>query len=235
MKVIDGHAYLGKSVYMDQSPDRLISDMDRLGVDLSVVVAPPPGPYYRDANEYVSAAARSSRGRLAALYRANPLYKGEEERVDEALRGGGFVGIQLDPTSDGYGVNGQASRQVVAVAERHGAPVYVHSGDSIFCPPEYVADLASSFENLDFVTDRSARAPRAAQACSNLFLMTYSFPATAFQRGHTEGYDLDRLIFASESPVGSLDVEMKAAELAGLDETTREKVLGGNVQRILKL
>jgi len=235
MRVIDGHAYLGKTVYMDRSPERLLQDMDRLGVDASVVVAPPPGPFYQDANKYVSAAARSHPGRLAALYRANPLYKGEEERVGEALRGGGFAGVQLDPTSDGYGVNGQAARQIVAVAERHGAPVYVHSGDSIFCPPEYVADLASSFEGVNFVTDRSARAPRAAQACGNLFLMTYSFPATAFQRGHTEGFDLDRLIFASESPIGSLDVEMKAAEVAGLDDATREKILGGNLLSILKL
>ncbi len=235
MKVIDGHAYLGKTVYMDQSPTRLLSDMDRLGVDVSVVVAPPPGPFYHDANMYVSAAARSSHGRLAALYRANALHKGEEERVDEALRGGGFVGVQIDPTSDGYGVNGQAARQVVAVAEKHEAPVYVHSGDSIFCPPEYVADLAANFESVSFVTDRSARAARAAQACGNLFLMTYSFPATAFQRGYTEGHDLDRLVFASESPVGSLDVEMKAAELAGLDEVTRKKILGGNLQRILKM
>jgi predicted TIM-barrel fold metal-dependent hydrolase len=235
MKVIDGHAYLGKTVYVDQSPMRLISDMDRLGVDISVVVAPPPGPYYRDANSLVSSASQSHPGRLAALYRANPRHKGEEERVDEALHGGGFVGVQLDPTNDGYGINGQAARQVVGVAERHEAPVYVHSGDSIFCPPEYVADLASSFEGVNFVTDKSARAPRAAQARCNLFLMTYSFPTTAFQRGHTEGFDLDRLVFASESPVGNLDVEMKAVELAGLDKTTKEKLLGENLLRILKL
>jgi predicted TIM-barrel fold metal-dependent hydrolase len=235
MKIIDGHVFLGKTVYMEQSPMRLVSDMDRLGVDISVVVTPPPGPFYHDANRSVLSTAQSHPGRLAALYRANPLLEGEAERVDEALLGGGFVGVQLDPTNDGYGVNGSAAKQVVGVAERHEAPVYIHSGDSIFCPPEYVADLASSFEDVNFVTDKSARAPRAAQACGNLFLLTYSFPTTAFQSGHTEGFDLDRLIFASESPVGSLDVEMKAVELAGLDEAIREKILGGNLQRILKL
>jgi predicted TIM-barrel fold metal-dependent hydrolase len=230
MKVIDGHAYLGKSIYMDQSPKRLISDMDRLGVDFSVVVAPPPGPFYREANRYVSSAAQSHPGRLTALYRANPLLEGEEKMVEEALDGGGFVGVQLDPTNDGYGISGQAARQVIGVAERHGAPVYVHSGDSIFCPPEYVADLASSFGKVNFVTNRSAT-----QACGNLFLLTHSFPTIAFQKGYTEAFDLDRIVFASDSPVGSLDVEMKAVELAGLDNATREKILGGNLLRILEL
>lgn len=235
MKVIDGHVYLGKSIYMDQSPKRLMSDMDRLGVDVSVVVAPPPGPFYREANRHVSSAAQSHPGRLVALYRANPLLEGEEKRVEEALDGGGFVGVKLDPTNDGYGISGQAARQVIGVAEKHGVPVYIHSGDSIFCPPEYVADLASSFGKVNFVTDRSARAPRAAQACGNLFLLTHSFPALAFQRGYTEAFDLDRIVFASDSPVGSLDVEMKAVELAGLDNATREKILGGNLLRILEL
>ena len=235
MKVIDGHAFLGKTVYMDQSPMRLVSDMDRLGVDVSVVVTPPPGPFYHDANRSVSSTAQSHSGRLAALYRANPLLKGEAERVNEALIEGGFVGVQLDPTNDGYVINGSTAKQVIGIAGKHEVPVYIHSGDSIFCPPEYVADLASSFENVNFVTNKSARAPRAAQICGNLFLMTHPFPTIAFQRGRTEVFDLDRLIFASESPIGNLDVEMKAVELAGLEKTTREKLLGGNLLRILKL
>jgi predicted TIM-barrel fold metal-dependent hydrolase len=235
MKVIDGHAFLGKTVYFDQSPERLVSDMDRLGVDASVVVAPPPGPFYHEANRFVASAAQSYSGRLVALYRSNPLLKGEAEKVRDALTDKGFVGVQLDPTNDGYGISGSAANQVISLAGEHGVPVYIQSGDSIFCPPEYVADLASNFENVNFVTRMSSRAPRAAKACSNLYLMTHPFPALAFQMGHSEGFDLNRLIFASESPVGSLDVEMKAVELAGMDQITKEKLLGGNLQKILEL
>ena len=52
MKIIDGHVFLGKTVYVEQSPGDVLSNMDRLGVDASVVVAPPPGPFYDEANEY---------------------------------------------------------------------------------------------------------------------------------------------------------------------------------------
>jgi len=37
VRVIDGHAFLGRSVYMEQSAEALIAEMDRLGVDVSVV------------------------------------------------------------------------------------------------------------------------------------------------------------------------------------------------------
>ena len=235
MKVIDGHTFLGKTIYMTQSPDRLVSDMDRLEVDVSVVVAPPPGPFYHNANRFVRESAKKHPRRLAALYRANPLLTGEADRIGEALKDQEFVGIQLDPTNDGYGIGGSTANQIISLAGEHGVPVYVHSGDSIFCPPEYIADLASNFENVNFVTRMSSRAPRAAQACGNLYLMTQPFPTIAFQRGHSEGFDLDRLIFTSESPVGSLDVEMKAMELAGLDKVTKEKLLGSNLQRIMEL
>jgi hypothetical protein len=235
MKVIDGHVFIGKTIYMDQSPRTVVSNMNRLGVDASVVVVPPPGPFYQEANRFVREATEKHPRRLVALYRANPNLKGEAERVKAALMEKGFVGIQLDPTNDGYGINSSIVDPLVTLAGEHGAPVYIHSGDSIFCPPEYVADLAARFEAVNFVTTMSSRAPRAAKACNNLYLMTHPFPTLGFQWGYAEDFDLDRLVFASESPIGSLEVEIRGVELAGLDPTTMEKIMGGNLRRIMKL
>jgi len=232
MKVIDGHAFLGSSRYMSQSPDELIAEMDRLGVSASVVVAPPPGPFYAAANDFVREAARRFPGRLAPIFRSNPHLDGEAERVRSALEDG-FKGIQLDPTSDGYGVGSSIMEPIAEVAGEKGAPVYIHSGDSIFCPPEAVADFAKRFGGVKFVTNSSRRAPRAARDCRNLYLTTCPFPTLAFQRGHAEGFDLDRLIFASDSPIGNLELELKGVELACLDQKIGEKILGVNLRRIM--
>lgn len=235
MKVVDGHAFLGRSIYLDQDLDDLISYMDRLGIDGAVIVAPPPGPFYEEANSIVQEAAGRCPGRLAALYRANPHLSGEAERVESALRDQGFLGVQIDPTNDGYGVGSPIVEPLIRVAEESGAPVYVRSGDSIFCPPEAVADLAAKFEAVNFVMPTSRRAPRAARDRGNLYLMTRPFPTLAFQRGYAENFDLDRLIFATDSPIGSPDIELRRVELAGLDADTKSKILGGNLQRIMVL
>jgi predicted TIM-barrel fold metal-dependent hydrolase len=124
---------------------------------------------------------------------------------------------------------------LVEVAGEEGVPVYIHSGDSIFCPPEAVADYAARFKGVNFVTTMSSRAPRAARGCDNLYLMTRPFPTLAFQTGHDEGFDLDRLIFASDAPLSSLEVEMRCLELAGLKEARREKILAGNLGRIMRI
>jgi len=234
MKIIDGHVFLGKTVYMDQSPEDVLMNMDRLGVAASVAVAPPPGPFYDKANEYVREACGVNQGRLVPLYHANPLLEGMVEKVDEALSEQGFRGVKLSPTHDGYSVGDSRLDAVVERARDHGAPVFIHSGDSIFCPPEYVADLASRFEDVNFVTSMSRRAPRAAEDKDNLYLMTRSFPTLAFQRGYALGLDIDRLVFVSDAPLGSLEVELKGAELAGLTEDAEEKIMGGNLMRILK-
>jgi hypothetical protein len=64
MTIIDGHAFLGKTIYMEQSGETLIANMDRLGVDVSVVVAPPPGPFYGETNACVLEAVKKHKGRL---------------------------------------------------------------------------------------------------------------------------------------------------------------------------
>jgi len=234
MRIIDGHAFLGRSIYVEQSPQSLLATMDRLRIDVSVVVAPPPGPFYNDANDLVLRNVQKHPNRLVALYRVNPYLEGEKDRVREALNSG-FAGIQLDPTNEGFGVGGPIIEPVIQVAEELGKAVFIHSGDSIFCPPEGVADLASKYDEVKFITPMSRRAPRAAKERPNLFLMTRPFPTLAFERGHAEYYDLDRLIFATDSPLGAPEIELKRVELAGLEYDVKEKILGGNLQRIIHI
>ena len=234
MKIVDGHVFLGKTIYMELSPEALIADMDRLGVEASVVVAPPPGPFYGEANSRVLEAAERHPGRLAALFRANPHIEGEEGRVRDALEGG-FRGLQLDPTNDGYGVGAPMMDPLIEAAMDASVPVYIHSGDSIFCPPEAIAEMAGRFRDANFVTSSSRRAVRAFKDCGNVYALAAPFPTLAFQRGYAANMDTDRLVFASDAPLGSLDVQLRGVELSGIEDETREKILGGNLSRILRL
>jgi predicted TIM-barrel fold metal-dependent hydrolase len=232
--IIDSHVFLGKTIYMEQSPETLIANMDRLEVAVSVVVAPPPGPFYSEVNEYVLNAMKKYPGRFVALYRANPHLDGEAEKCKEALKQG-FSGLQLDPTNDGYGVGSEIMDPVVRLAEDAGVPVYIHSGDSIFCPPESIVDYATKFEEVKFVTNTSRRTFRAVSGCENLYIMSRPFPTLTFQRGYADRFDINRFVFASDAPLGMLEIELKSAELANLVEEQREKILGGNLKNIMKI
>lgn len=233
MKVIDGHVFLGRSIYLEQDPESLVAEMDRLSVDVAVVVAPPPGPFYAEANDFVMRAAQRFRGRLAPLFRVNPHLEGEAERAEASLKKGSFKGLQLDPTNDGYGVGSPIMEPFAEIGTRRKAPIYIHSGDSIFCPPEAVAEFASRFTDVNFVTNISRGAYRATKDLDNLYLMTRPFPVLSIMRGYAEGFNLDKLIFASDAPLGSLEIELKSVDLAGLDRETKEKILGGSIRSIM--
>ena len=233
--MIDGHVFMGKSIYMENDSESIIKDMDRLGIDISIVVAPPPGPFYDKANEYVEKTVKRYPNRLVALFRANPHLDGEVDKVRIALSEKKFKGIQLDPTNDGYGIFGKFLEPMINQAKESGAPIYVHSGDSIFCPPESVAYLADQFRDATFVTNSGRRAFWAFKGVKNIYLMTRSFPTLAFLRGNTENIDVNRLIFSTDSPLEKPEIELKRIELAKLSKETMDQILGGNIRAIMDI
>lgn len=233
--MIDGHAFLGKSIYMEQSSGDLISRMDRLGLKATVVIAPPPGPFYEDANNFIRERAMEFPDRLIPIFRANPHLEGESERVRVALTDQGFRGIQLDSKNDGYGVGDRIMKPIIQIAKDLGVPVYIHSGDSIFCPIKAVADYASKFEKVNFITNFSQRAYKVAMSKSNLYLMTRPFPTLMFKRGNTTSLDIGKLIFTSDAPIGSLELELKRVELSGLGQEVKDKIFGGNLKRLIEI
>ncbi len=233
--MIDGHEFLGKSIYMEQSSVDLISRMDRLGLKATVVIAPPPGPFYEDANNFIRERAMEFPDRLIPIFRTNPHLEGESERVRIALTDQGFRGIQLDSKNDGYGVGDKIMNPIIQVAKDLGVPVYIHSGDSIFCPIKAVADYASRFEKVNFITNFSQRAYKVAMKENNLYLMTRPFPTLMFKRGNTKSLDIDRLIFTSDAPIGSLELELKRVELSGLRQEAKDKIFGGNLKRLIEI
>lgn len=233
--MIDGHAFLGKSIYMEQSSGDLISKMDRLGLEATVVIAPPPGPFYEDANNLIRERAMEFPDRLIPIFRVNPHLEGESERVRIALTDQGFRGIQLDPKNDGYGVGDKIMNPIIQIAKERGVPVYIHSGDSIFCPIKAVADYASRFEKVNFITNFSQRAYKVAMNENNLYLMTRPFPTLMFKRGNTISLYIDKLIFTSDAPIGSLELELKRVELSGLEQEAKDKIFGGNLKRLIEI
>lgn len=233
--MIDGHAFIGKSIYMEQSSGELISKMDHLGLKATVVIAPPPGPFYEDANNFIRERAMEFPDRLIPIFRANPHLEGESERVRIALTDQGFRGIQLDSKNDGYGVGDKIMNPIIKIANDLGVPVYIHSGDSIFCPIKAVADYASKFEKVNFITNFSKRAYKVAMNQKNLYLMTRPFPTLMFRRGNKASLDIDRLIFTSDAPIGSLELELKRVELSGLEQEAKDKIFGGNLKRLIEI
>lgn len=249
MVVIDGHAYVGESVYLKKkfTAEDLIKRMDANGIDAAVVTAPPPGPDYQEANKRVYEATKKYPDRLLGFYKVNPWYgEAELERAETAIKDWGFKGFKLDPKNESYGVGSPVVRPVMDLASKLGVPVFFHTGDSAFCPPEAIAFLAASFPKVTVMMShtglgvRLATHPRLAEDMKNIVFGTYPLRGghngvSGFLRGLPRTLDPKRVVFTTEVPFGYPELELKTIELTKVEEGIKKLVMGENIKNILKL
>lgn len=249
MVVIDAHAYVGESVYLKKkfSAEGLIKRMDTNGIDIAVVTAPPPGPDYQEANKRVYEATEKYPDRLRGFYKVNPWYREAElERAETAIKDWSFKGFKLDPKNESYGVSSPLVKPVMELAGKLGVPVFFHTGDSAFCPPEAVAFLAASFPKVTVMMShagsgvRLATHPRLAEDLKNIFFGTYPLRGghegvDRFLRGLPKTMDPKRVVFTTEVPFGYPELELKTIELTNIEEDIKKLVMGENIKKILKL
>lgn len=248
MKVIDGLTFIGESIYWRGrfKVEDLLEKIDANNVSLAVVTAPPKPPYYESANKRVYEAVKKYSDKLIGFYRVNPWFKVSElNRVERAIKNWGFKGIVLDPQHDSYPVNSPIIKPFIELAEKHNIPVYLKSSNSQFNPPDAVLLIASKHPNVTFITENSQTSLRIlldeniGKNFENVVLTTYPL------RGGPEGRDRSltiiaekipsRLVFASHTPLGSLELELKILEKTELSNEIKTKILEYNLKRILGL
>jgi len=247
--IIDAHAYVGESIYWRRKfeAEDLIKRMDKNGISMAVVTAPPPGPDYQAANKKVYEAVKKYPDRLIGIYRANPWFKEKElERVKIAIKDWGFKGIKLDPQNDAYSAISPLVKPFIELAEKLDVPVYVRTANSQFCPPEAVVFLASTFPNVTVITKHTplgislaSKSPMA-EKLKNLIFGTHPLRGAhqgidRFLKGLPVLFDPKRVVFTTEVPFGYPELELKTIELTGLDEEIKRLILSENIKRVLKL
>ena len=124
MPLIDHNAMVGPYPFRrlpDPTPERLVAEMDRLGVSYAWV-GHVPSVYYRDAaagNDELFDALAAFSDRLAAVPAVNPAWPGWELEVDRA-RGRGAPAVRTWPSHYGCAVSGPAMRALTGACAEAG-------------------------------------------------------------------------------------------------------------------
>jgi uncharacterized protein len=256
--IIDAHAHLGPGlkaevpfgpVYNAETPTGLLALMDRVGIDKAIVFAPNwqggwhgddfIDPNYEQANAAIGEAVRQHAGRLVGFARVNPKFGGQATTELEARLNSGFRGLKLDNEHDGYSpTNLQLLGPLMEICAHHAAPVIVHTG---FHPAEPLLflPLARAFPHVNFILGHMgyrivADAIIAARRSDNLYLETSAqMPHSIL--GGVRGLGADRVVFGTDLPYTIPEVEMRRVRSLGLTDAELEKILAGNIRRLLRL
>ncbi len=236
---IDGYCTLGIDREFDLTASRLLSQLDRAGVDRAVV-APVDRCLAVDhvkGNDLVLAAAGEHGDRLIAACGVNPWFgaAAADELRRVAAAGAGM--LVLHPAVQGVAADDELVWAWLEAAVPLRLPVYVHTGPPGHATPWQLVTLAERYPTLDFVMGHSGATDYwndvvpAARVATNVYLET-SLARPFIVARHLAQVGYERGIMGSAAPLGDLEFEWQQLRAAVPAEALAQ-VGGGNLARLL--
>lgn len=245
--LIDCHGHLGRwpLTHMPRtSVDETIQTMDRLGIDklcLSSFLA--CFCHFRRGNDLLAETVGRHPDRLVGQIVVNPNYP--DEVLPELQRWENQPGmrmLKIHPFCHEYPAHGPGYRDLWQYADDKEMVVLTHTWESDKnCGPALFANIASDNPRVKIIlahaggTQEGCRqAIRAVREYDNLYLDTAT---SQLHVGMIERFvrevGADRLLFGSDVPLLEPAAQLGRIAYARIKEEEKEKILGGNIKRLL--
>jgi predicted TIM-barrel fold metal-dependent hydrolase len=242
---IDAHNHLGgpdKGDGKSQSPEEILEEMDRIGIDMAVVFPfneVYPGVSFRHANSYIADTVNSHPDRLIGFCRLDP--NAGDEAVAELRRCRqdlGLKGVKLHPTSQNFALDHPTLLDILAQAEEYRMPVIFDTGKKL-SPPAGIAALARRFPGLTIIMahiNLIEESLEAAEDAHNIYLGTTGYFNVPRLGQAIKAAGAGRFISGSDSPyIKMAREEEKFSACPGVTDGERRLVLGENFGAVMGL
>lgn len=181
--LIDSHAHVGACHVFgaEQVGETLLKEMDRNGIDVSIVQPFPGAADVRGDHDAIARLAEKHRGRIRGLASVNPhlpnaQYVDEVTRCVEELH---FVAVKLHTIGHAVAPGTPDSRLVFRTAAELGIPVMIHTGPGVpFAEPAAWIPQAREFSEVTVILAHAGAglytgpAIVAGETCDNVVLET---------------------------------------------------------------
>jgi predicted TIM-barrel fold metal-dependent hydrolase len=234
-KIFDAHTHVGTALHSGRrySADQLLADMDRLGIDRSLVIPFPMVEDYRATHDEIGAAVRSHPDRLAGAACLNPfvpepLFRDEVRRCAQEF---GFRVMKFQPQYQPLNPISSRSAFYFETAFENGMALVCHTGSGVpFALPSAFMIPARNFPELKFVLAHCGGggvllidAITAAVFCPNIYLELSTLMPHHVLEVLTH-VPASRLMIGSDLPE-SLETEMGKILALKIPEEDRRDIL----------
>jgi uncharacterized protein len=237
------------------SAESLVAAMDENGVDRTVCFSWPftdPG-LCAEANDYVAAACRRFPDRLVGFGVIQPADPGAADEVRRcaqmSLRGIG----ELNADAQGWALLGDGIDVAVAASIDADMPWTLHCSEPVghdypgkgTVTPDRVMQFAQRHAGLRLICAHLggglplyAHVREVLEVCERLYFDTAAQPfvyEASVYRAIADAVGVERILLGSDHPLLDVPRYLDALDDAGLDDTERAAVAGGNAARLLGL
>jgi uncharacterized protein len=244
--VIDIHTYIGESLFDRKiSPDDLLKNMDRLGIDMSVIIPMKPFDYHLESeNDRVAEIAAAYPSRFQAFGRVDPWRKEKAEaeviRIFDKLN---FSGLYINPLEEQCPLTSQVLKPVLNIMRNIRKPVMISGGHVRVSHPRQVEYIAREYPDITFIVTSGGQinicgallwdAEEMLKTCPNVIMETSGIYRRDFIEQMTENLGGSRIVFGSGTPYYNQEFEMERIKTAQIPDEQKKMLLGQNAADIL--
>jgi len=250
--IIDADCHLSSQKWdsLAITAPELVAEMDRAGVDKALVWLKPP--YNKDIvpeNRAVYEAQKRYADRLLGFGWTNPRLGKDNclDTIKQCFEEYGLYGIKFNGAQDDYVIDDKAILPFIEKAAAYGKPIAFHIGADFYenTHPYRLGTIAARFPSISFLMvhmggtawrtlDRAA--VEVATRYPNVTLIGSAISEIPILNA-IGSLGADRLCFGSDMPfrLQHVQLAMYRALLRDVSEAGRDKVLGGNLARLLKI
>lgn len=230
----------------DGTVNSLLKMSQTAGIDRFVVQSVATTPHQvKSINNFIAQEVAAHPDKLIGLGTLHPDstdLKGDFEHIKEL----GLHGVKLHPDIQRFKIDDYRCLKIYELCEQNGMPILMHTGDYRydFSNPNRLMPILDIYKNLTVIGAHLGGWSIWEQACENLagrpnFYVDsssslYELPiekATEIIRK----YGCDRVLFGSDFPVFSPDIELKRFMALPLTDSERKMILSENVLKLYKL
>ncbi len=238
--IIDSHTHVQRtSGFWDSPPERIISLMDKAGIEKAVIMTYSDSPALVD---FIYESVNKFPDRLIGYTRLDPSAGEESCRVlEHSVKHLGMKGLKLHPVGNLVHPSADVSVNLIQTAANLGIPTLFHCGDEEFTLPLQVAAAAGKCPDARIILGHMGGyfhvedAILAAEKYDNIFLETSAMPYPDKIREAVERIGAERILFASDGPGCPPDLELTKVRMAGLSSREEKLILSDNIVRLLKI
>ena len=243
--IFDIHAHFGETKFADRSitAETILSIMDASGIDKAVLLPTISTGRVMPARRLQEEVAKAP-DRLVGFALVNPKDPKAVDDFDEAVTRYGAKGLKIHPVYMALAADDEVwVYPLIQKARDLKVPVMFHSGEAPFATPWQIGLVAQDFPEVTIIMEHMGcdamvftdAAIKMAKRAPNLILGTtgvvYDFPVTKA----VNAIGGDRVVFGSEMPMNNPIHEIQKIRDAKISDEDKEKILGLNMLRILKM
>jgi predicted TIM-barrel fold metal-dependent hydrolase len=161
--------------------------------------------------------------------------------IDRCAEADCFRGVKLHPSEDAWFPYMKEYFPIYARLEELALPILFHSGTHPHSNPLAIAYAAQHFPSIPFIlghfglADLSWECFPAADLSSNVYVDTTANPMVRVMSEWLAEFGADRMLWGSDFPFYNVDYELAKIDRLGVSHSDRERILGGNAERIYRL